>query len=288
MPRLSQRFARTLLHAYPFRRGQGRLIDRTRLGRMAFDTPIIDVGTQHGFRMRVNPNDLIGRHLYYTGQFDRTIVDVIHRYAKPGDRILDIGANIGYVSCCLLSAVPDSIVVAIEPQQQVYEMLKQNVETVAPDRVRVIRAAISATCGTGRMVAHAANTGGGHLVSDGQTGDASVEQVELIDGRTLMARAGVDRVNMIKIDVEGHELPVLRGLRSIIDEHRPRLVLFECFDELTESHGISQFWQSVGYDVAGIRKSLLSWTLVPLERLRAEGRRAHDYVARPKDASASN
>ncbi len=59
--------------------------------------------------MTVLPNDHIGRHIYLSGAFDRTIVEMLLRYARPEDRILDIGANIGYISCAMLALVPESM-----------------------------------------------------------------------------------------------------------------------------------------------------------------------------------
>ena len=55
--------------------------------------------------MTILPNDHIGRHLYLTGQFDRTIVEVLLHFSRENDHVLDIGANIGYVSCALLTKV---------------------------------------------------------------------------------------------------------------------------------------------------------------------------------------
>lgn len=76
--------------------------------------------------MKVWPNDHIGRHIYLTGKFDRTIVDVLLSFSRPGDQIVDIGAHIGYVSCAFLHAISDSRIVAVEPRPDCFRLLTEN------------------------------------------------------------------------------------------------------------------------------------------------------------------
>src|SRR5258705_3303442 len=111
---------RTVMRCYPFPRGQGRLIDRTPLRALRFAEATLRVRTLDGFSMIVFPNDHIGRHVYLSGQFDRTIVEVLLRFAVPDARVLDIGGNCGYVGCALLHALPHCRVVSVEPLEQVH------------------------------------------------------------------------------------------------------------------------------------------------------------------------
>src|SRR5215208_4460547 len=114
-----------LLRAWPFPRGTGRIIDRF-FNDLMFTDEISTVDTTDGFPLSVMPNELIGRHLYLTGEFDRTTVEVLLKHAKPGDMLLDVGANIGYVSACFLAKVPESRVIAVEPQPGIVDLLKSN------------------------------------------------------------------------------------------------------------------------------------------------------------------
>jgi hypothetical protein len=109
------------LRAWPFPRGAGRIIDRF-LSNLKFANTLEDVATTDGFKMLVMPNDLIGRHIYLTGEFDRSIVEILCKFARPGDTLLDVGANIGYVSACFLANVPGSRVVAVEPQPAIVSL----------------------------------------------------------------------------------------------------------------------------------------------------------------------
>ena len=124
-----------LLRAWPFPRGAGRIIDKL-FSEIKFQEAIAEVETTDQFTMRVAPNDLIGRHIYLTGEFDRTTVEVLCNFARPGDTLLDIGANIGYVSGCFLAKVPGSRVICVEPQPVIVDLLKTNMKQF-PDRYKI-------------------------------------------------------------------------------------------------------------------------------------------------------
>jgi hypothetical protein len=98
----------TLLRLWPFPRGAGRICDRY-FRDLTFQCEVATVRTTDGFSMKVRPNELIGRHIYLTGAFDRSTFEVLLMLAKPGDVLLDIGANIGYVSACFLQRVDQRI-----------------------------------------------------------------------------------------------------------------------------------------------------------------------------------
>src|SRR5258707_1075568 len=117
--------AQTILRAWPFPQGAGRLLDRY-FSKLEFSRHTEIVRTTDNFELTVTPNDLIGRHIYLTGEFDRSIVEILCNFSEPGDVLLDIGANIGYVSTCFLNNVPNSSVVAVEPQPEVLELLAIN------------------------------------------------------------------------------------------------------------------------------------------------------------------
>src|SRR5262245_12195047 len=225
MPSLSAKAARMVMSHYPFPRGQGRIVDRTPLGRLQFSEDLLLVRTLDGFSMEVRPNDEIGRQLYLAGQFDRTIVEVMLRFARPDDRILDIGGNVGYYACALLHALPECRVVSVEPQESVHAILAANVERVGRGRGSTIRAAVSGSAGRGAMLHYEGNTGASRL----DTGSiaAGPGGVEVITGEMLMERSGLDRLDLVKIDVEGHEGVVLESLQPALDRWRPRAIVFE-------------------------------------------------------------
>ena len=276
-----------VMRCYPFPRGQGRLIDRTPLGGLRFAEQSLLVRTVDGFSMKVVPNDHIGRHLYLTGQFDRTIVEVLLRFAVPDARVLDIGGNCGYVACALLHRLPECRVVSVEPQESVHALLEENLQRVGAGRGSTIQAAISDAAGMGSMVHATGNSGASRLApgsGESPNGVPVADRVEMITGTMLMERSGLDRLDLVKIDVEGHEEAVLRTLQPILARWCPRAVLFEHEGDLHDpASQIARGFRDLGYRVLGIRKKLTRYELEPVERLEAGGRHAHDYVAVPHE-----
>jgi len=114
--RLIHKICRGLMRCYPFARGRGFILLRTPLRRLRFDEETLVVRCKRGLSLRILPNDYIGRCLYLTGQFVDEIQQLLVEISLPDDRVLDIGANIGLVSCTLLRVNPSCRIVAVEPQ----------------------------------------------------------------------------------------------------------------------------------------------------------------------------
>lgn len=276
-------FARCTLACYPFQNGQGRIIDRTFLSRLSFPERTIRVRAADGFEMVVNPNDHVGRHLLLTGRFDHTVVRVLREFSRPGDRVWDIGANVGYVSCCMLALVPGSVVVAVEPQPELVELLTGNLAGFGAGRATVVAAAISGATGSATMQTNTANSGAGKLVERPSPG-AGTLQVPTISGEDFARRYRTEPVNLVKIDVEGHERTVLESLAAALEADRPRAIVFECHDLMADpgSHPVHALLRGIGYEVSAVQKRLNSHRLVPLERMRGERVRSADFVATPR------
>ncbi len=219
MPTLIARCSRVVLQALPLYNGKGRLVDRTPLRTLRFPEEVLDVKTAEDFTIRVWPNDLIGRHIYLTGRFDRCVVDALVGAAKPRACLWDIGANIGYVSCAFLAKVPASRVVAVEPLPEIAALLRHNLAGFEASRSHVVEAAVSESAGTGNIVRVTGNSGMSHISADGEG-----ESVRFVTADALSEHGLPD---VIKIDVEGHEAAVLRGIAPVLASHPPALVVFE-------------------------------------------------------------
>src|SRR5262245_12000473 len=136
------------LRAWPFPRGAGRIVDRF-FSKLSFAEDVATVRTTDEFSMQIMPNELVGRHIYLTGEFDRSTVEVLCNFAEDGDTLLDIGANIGYVSACFLKNVSNSRVIAVEPQPKILDLLRHNLGQFESTRYRIAPVALSDRDGDG-------------------------------------------------------------------------------------------------------------------------------------------
>jgi len=135
----------------------------------------------------------------------------------------DVGANFGYYSWLVKALQPAARVILLEPEPLNLELIAATVERNQLQGVRVVAAAASAAGGTAVF----------HRDPDGAF-QGSLEFVATgratIDVQLMMLDDLEERVDLIKIDVEGHEPQVLAGAERIVAEHRPAIVL-ECLAE---------------------------------------------------------
>jgi len=102
----------------------------------------------------------------------------------------------------------------------------------------------------------------------------------MLTAEKLMEEVDLQGVDLIKIDVEGHEEAVLRSLSPIIARHNPRAILFEHHGSLDHPKSfIRGLFEDLRYRIFGLQKTLFRLRLVSLERLVAQGRSAPDYLA---------
>lgn len=266
------------MHAYPLLGGHGLVVDRRPVRTWRFVDEVLRVRAKAGFSIDVMPNDFIGRYLYYTGRaLSDDVAQLLIRLSRPGDRLLDIGANIGYVACSVLHAVPGSMVVGVEPRPDCFRLLQTNLAQWG-NRGQGINGAVSDRSGCGELVL-TRNTGRSHLRQAHEVQAATVK-VELLTGDELVARAGVDSVDLIKVDVEGHELTVLESLGNVIDRYRPRAVVFEHFGDLASAESrIASLFRRLDYRIAGIQRGWVRWKLVAA----TAGTRCRDFLAHPAE-----
>jgi FkbM family methyltransferase len=149
-----------------------------------------------GGRLLARDDDHIGQCLGTTGIYDLGVSELLFRLIRPGDLVIDAGANIGYMS--VLAATAGARVISYEPNPELLPILRQNVG--AKGDVRPV--ALGARPHTSMLIVPDAsdrNTGLGRLGSEGESGGVPV-QVETLDAELHGREATI-----LKLDVEGAE-----------------------------------------------------------------------------------
>jgi len=203
------------------------------------------VRARHGYLLYNRHDTVIGRLIETYGEYFEAEVDVFRRFIAPGDFVMDVGANIGTHSLAMARlAGPAGVVMAFEPQRLVYQTLCANMALNSLSNVYCINAAVGATAGRLDLAEPAPeidnNFGGAELSLLAQNAGAPpIEQIVLDDVR------GTGPVRLIKIDVEGMEIEVLRGARNLIAEFRP--ILYVENDRIAGSPALLAELDDLGY-----------------------------------------
>jgi FkbM family methyltransferase len=230
-----------------------------------------------GGRAFIPAGDLVGRSMRFMGDLDPKVSWVVDRAVRRGDVVLDIGANLGLLSLRLAAAVGRTGKVhAFEPQPRLQRYLAQTFAANPDLPVELHGVALGNVEGELEMAVPRHNAGAATISGRNRPGDERfMVPVRRLDS---MARdLGLDRVDFVKIDVEGFEAEVLAGGLEFLARTRPRAILLEENgavrpDSLPPALALVE---RLGYHLFALPRRLLS---VRLEPLTASGR-AHDFLA---------
>lgn len=163
---------------------------------------------------------IIGSHTHgcWLGTYEWTRQQAMVAVVRPGMVVYDLGANVGFYTLLAARLVgPAGLVVAFEPLARNLEYLRRHLALNGSDNVTVIDAAVSDRVGCARLRGeHGASA---RLGADGEIAVRTVTLDELVFGQ------GRRPPSVIKMDVEGAEVDVLRGAERTLAVWRPILLL---------------------------------------------------------------
>jgi len=198
---------------------------------------------RHGF-MLYNCNDVyIGRSLDLYGEWSEGEIAIFRQIIRPGDIAIDAGANIGSHTVYLAQALgPLGRVYAFEPQRIVFQTLCANVALNSITNAFCYHAALGSQRGTVNVPAldYSRSNNFGGLSLDVNMAGETVEVVTLDSFQLPSCR-------LLKIDVEGMELNVLKGAVELIDKYKPCLYVEN--DRPQQAHALTTFIESLGYQM---------------------------------------
>lgn len=159
------------------------------------------------------------------GQYQRELAALLLRRLSSDAVVVDGGAHIGVLTVLLADLCPDGQVYAFEPAPQSEAYLRANLAVNGAKNVTVEAAALFDVDGELALSFDEAYPGGSHV--GGGSGRVPSGRVPSVRLDTWAAERGLDRLDLIKLDVEGAELAVLDGAADTIRRLRP-VTIVEC------------------------------------------------------------
>lgn len=154
-----------------------------------------------------------------TGQYDLKTSAVIRRFIRQEDIVIDVGANVGALTLVMAMAAHEGRVFAIEPGPSTFNRLKNNVELNPHLRSIIQLFSIGLSDKPGKLFwQEDPNVPGNAGLLHGSGFQVSVETLD-----DFVIEHQIERLDFIKIDVEGMEYEVIRGGMAAIAQFRPVL-----------------------------------------------------------------
>ena len=216
------------------------------------NTGTIITNTIFGRPIEVDASEAIGKSIMHTGIYDLALSEILWVLAEKGNTCVDIGANIGYTSMLMAERVgSEGSVTSFEPNPNLLTRLKFNLALyIASGNIQLNEFALSDQNGEAFL-----NIPDQSLHNDGtasvvlSANEKSVPiQLKTLDD-SINPHVNID---LLKIDVEGHELNVFKGAIQLLLAKRIKHIVFE--ENESYPSAVSNFLDEYGYTILRIQK----------------------------------
>ena len=194
-------------------------LDPAAIGIIVFglkDKVWVELGTHS---LYVMPRDYIGAAILQTKTHEPHVTNVIESELKRGDVFLDIGANLGFFTMLASRIVGEpGEVISFEPNPLNLQLIYASILRNAADNIRIYPYATSERAGILRFLTVGSN--GGVMNDDDERDTSMLVQAVTLDEFLKDRR----RIDLVKIDIEGHEISALKGMINLLRRDRPKII----------------------------------------------------------------
>lgn len=225
-----------------------------------------DIEVPWGAKLRVNVREGIGRELYRQRVFDIAVSETAWRVLDAGDMVVDVGANIGYMTTLFAARVgPTGRVEAFEPHPRIFAELKRNVDPPGARRdaatVRLHCSALGKHNGAARLFEpdiFGLNEGAATLARTAL--ELATSSISVPVARLDTVLSG-ERIRLLKVDVEGFEHAVLSGAERLLAGRCIENVIYESHE--CEHSSVHALLQRAGFCIFGLGHGLRGLEITP-------------------------
>jgi FkbM family methyltransferase len=236
------------------------------------------------FRLKVDLAEVYGYWMYMLGQIEPVVSFIVRRLFHSNGVMLDIGANVGYYSILAAYACPNGQVWSFEPSPRTYGILCENIQANRLQNVVARQLALGETHSMlkfniyGDQALNSVSVSAEHRHPFFPGGPVQVLNVECTTIDDVMNDNHIERVDLIKLDIEGYEYFALKGAERLLA--RPDAPILVCEIEPLwlkqfelSASGVIRYVQSLGYRCFEVT----SYGLVERERI-SDNPQSGDYI----------
>ncbi len=216
-------------------------------------------------------------------------VNVIKNYVSKSTNVFDIGANVGVWTVLMSKVNPTTTVHSFEPSPETFSLLEANIQVNQCRNVKLNNLAVSdkeevlefqipenaSILGRVRPTHEVLN-------DDGRFDNSKMIEVQCITLHEYCKKNLIEKIDFLKIDIEGHELPALKSLEPMLRDHKVKAIHIETIEANHIRMGVSyrellNFLDSCGYQFFEIYPDGLPKEAIPLDQINH-----HNHICLPK------
>lgn len=177
----------------------------------------------------VDSSDWIGRSIYYYGEYEAGTLSVLKDFLHTGDVFLDVGAYVGFHACIATQFVGETgFVYAVEPNPEIYKILLTNIRINKLTRIFPLEIALGAEESEAIIYDYdRANRAAASLIRPQGVSEELGKRVRVTAIDRLIENKQLRIPTLIKIDVEGFELEVLKGAKTLLEDSQAPMLCVE-------------------------------------------------------------
>ena len=197
----------------------------------------------------------MGRQKLEPGTYDTGVLEQLKRvYSLIGQTerpviSVDVGAYIGVISLAMSHfGPPRHFVHSFEADDLNYSRLKQNISSLSQATITAHNRAVADYAGFSTFTRYK-DPGNNHLGAKQNAKDIldSFHQVAVTTLDVFVDEAGIDAIDVLKIDVEGFDLSVLHGARTILEKKRIKVIIIETPTDVQKRNELNEFLENYGF-----------------------------------------
>lgn len=201
----------------------------------------------------IDPISHLGNTLIQDGVYEPGTGQLLRQFLRPGGIFVDVGANEGYFSVVGAKLVgPTGRVLAVEPQTRLQSVLHENFRLNQLNNVQLVQSAISDSARTAQF----------HLSPDLNSGSSGLaratnyhvptQEVHTTTLAQLLKDARIERVDLMKMDIEGFEYEAILGSPDLLRSGAIRAIALELHHQAIKNRGLApeniiELLKSCGY-----------------------------------------
>lgn len=260
---------RTLAHRYPLYSGYGRIANLSLFRHATGNDPAPRwAELKAGPKILTPLDDWVGRALFYFGDLDPKLSWICERILRPGDTMLDVGANIGVMSLIGRQLVgPTGTVHAFEPQPNLVKLLRESIIENCYTNLHIHQCALGSEDAMLDLTIPDSNLGAASLARPLTEYKRTIKlPVAVHQTSAYLSSLGLSHIRLIKMDVEGYEPEVIRGALPYFRDNLPDTIVFELNDHSVPffEQPVVKLLQSIAYSFLSVPKALWRMHVKPI------------------------